>query len=137
VFEAMFLRSSMRESHHHTVAIPNLSPEVFRCVLEYLYTSQCSLTHETIFELYRAADQYVLQELKEACEEFINQELTVDTVAEILLEADEWHVSGVRGVCMALAAREFDDVSITQGFLQEIVPRHDLMMEILQTRAQE
>ena len=137
VFEAMFLRSTMRESTDSTVMIPNISPAVFQCLLEYLYTSKCDIRYDNIFELYRAADQYVLQDLKESCEEFVMQELTLDTVAPILIESDNWQVSSIKTFCMRLAAQEFDDVSITPGFLSDIVPRHDLVLDILQGRTHE
>ncbi|KAI3657319.1 hypothetical protein MP638_002849 [Amoeboaphelidium occidentale] len=145
VFEAMFSRSGMKEaatsSPNNTggvkrpvIPIPNISPTVFWCILQYLYTSKCDIQYDLIFELYRAADQYMLEDLKQSCEEYVMQELTLDNVATILVSSDRWSVGSVKSLCMDLCVREFDEVSVTSGFLAEVITKHDLMLEILRGR---
>ncbi|KNE58207.1 hypothetical protein AMAG_05019 [Allomyces macrogynus ATCC 38327] len=134
VLEAMF-RSQMRESAApHHVAIPNIRPAVFASLLAFLYVGRCDLTYGNVFELYRAADQYVLHDLKNACEDFLMQEISIDNVGAVMLDSDDHQVGPVRSFAIDLAVKEFDDVSVTQKFLSDVVPRQDVLLEILQAR---
>jgi hypothetical protein len=76
----------------------------------------------------------MLDDLKESCEEYVIQEISIDNVAIILINADRWQVSTIRNTCLDLSIKEFDEVSITAGFLQEVLPRHDLVLEIFRGR---
>ncbi|KAJ3374906.1 Radial spoke head 14 [Allomyces arbusculus] len=134
VLAAMF-RSQMRESAApHHVAIPNIRPAVFASLLAFLYVGRCDLTYSNVFELYRAADQYVLHDLKDACEDFLMQEISIDNVGAVMLDSDDHQVGPVRSFAIDLAVKEFDDVSVTQKFLSDVVPRQDVLLEILQAR---
>ncbi|KAJ3361149.1 Radial spoke head 14 [Allomyces javanicus] len=134
VLAAMF-RSQMRESAApHHVAIPNIRPAVFASLLAFLYVGRCDLTYGNVFELYRAADQYVLHDLKDACEDFLMQEISIDNVGAVMLDSDDHQVGPVRSFAIDLAVKEFDDVSVTQKFLSDVVPRQDVLLEILQAR---
>lgn len=103
-FYSMFM-SDMRESQdggelppllgplprwHHSLAfaeivIPNIEPDVFCAIIEFLYTGTLELHVASVFQIYKAADQYLLEDVKLACRSFIHQSLTVDH-ALVLLE---------------------------------------------------
>ncbi|KAI9189425.1 hypothetical protein H9P43_000858 [Blastocladiella emersonii ATCC 22665] len=136
VLEAMLLRSAMREANQlpHTVEIPNIRPAVFESLLSFLYVGRCELTYDNVFELYRAADQYGLDDLVTSCVDFLMQEISVDNVGAVLLDSDDHHVAPIRSFAINLAINEFNEISVTQKFLTDVVPRQDLMLEILQGR---
>ncbi|ORZ31827.1 hypothetical protein BCR44DRAFT_1441425 [Catenaria anguillulae PL171] len=130
----MLARSCMREAASHAVEIPNIRARVFESLLTFLYVGRCELKYDNVFELYRAADQYGLNDLKDACEEFLLQEISLDNVGAVLLDSDVNHVVPIRSFAIDLVVKEFDDVSVTQRFLQDVVPRQDLLLEIFQGR---
>ncbi|KAI9142561.1 BTB/POZ protein [Paraphysoderma sedebokerense] len=134
IFDAMFRTPTFKESTTSTIHIPNIRPTVFSCLLSYLYLGTCPLHYDNAFELYTAADQYMLSDLKLVCEDFLMTEVSIDNVADVLLDADETGVESVRKGAIELVVREFDDVSVTSRFLKEVVLRQDLMLEILQSR---
>ncbi|KAI9223148.1 hypothetical protein BC828DRAFT_376623 [Blastocladiella britannica] len=134
VLEAMLLRSPMTEATTHSISIPNITPAVFESLLSFLYVGRCELSYKNVFPLYRAADQYQLHDLKTAVEEYLVAELSLDNVGNILLDSDEHHVTPIRSYAIDLAIKEFDDVSVTISFLTNVVPRQDLLLEILRGR---
>ena len=60
------------------ISIPNIEPEVFAALLEFLYTGTLDLKVSTVFQIYKGADQYLLDDVKAACRNYIHQSMTLD-----------------------------------------------------------
>lgn len=88
VLSAM-LKSNMVEGRTGIVNIEGISYSIFEIFLRYLYTAMLpSLSIENAKELYKAADMYAVEELKKACSEYLNKNLSESTACEILVLAD-------------------------------------------------
>eukprot|EP01135_Chromosphaera_perkinsii_P004443 Nk52_evm21s281 gene=Nk52_evmTU21s281 len=138
-FASMFRRQgeyieNTSDSDRSVISVPNIRPEVFAGILQFLYTGKADISYDNVFELYRAADQYCLEELKQNAEDFVIQEITIDNVASFFVSADHWKVFSVREFCLKLAVQEFNEVSITPSFLSEVLQHQPLLLEILQAR---
>jgi hypothetical protein len=90
IFRAMFsgsfresYTSSNDEQHEYngtsrprsTVEIPNISPHIFLQVLEEIYTGHTTCTLANVVELFLAASQYMLNNLRARCVEFTRLEV--------------------------------------------------------------
>ena len=69
------------------IAIPNIDPPVFKSILEFLYTGTLELKVDTVFQIYKSADQYLLEDVKSACRSFINLSMTQEHALTLLENA--------------------------------------------------
>jgi hypothetical protein len=69
------------------IAIPNIDPPVFLSILEFLYTGTLELKVDTVFQIYKSADQYLLEDVKTACRSFINLSMTQEHALTLLENA--------------------------------------------------
>jgi len=67
VFKTMF-DADMKEKEAGSVEIKNMTPEVLKNMLKYIYTSEAPDIDAFTQELFAAAEQYQLENLKELCE---------------------------------------------------------------------
>ena len=65
--------------------------DVFRQMIEYVHTGSVTLQPRTLLGVMNAADYYGLEELKRACNGFVQQGcITVDTVCALLSSAERY-----------------------------------------------
>ena len=65
--------------------------DVFRQMIEYVHTGNVTLQPRTLLGVMNAADYYGLEELKRACNGFVQQGcITVDTVCALLSSAEKY-----------------------------------------------
>ena len=85
VFAAMFDHPT-KEKILGVVEIQDINPEVFRELLRYIYTGQVPLKRmdEVVVGLLAAADKYLLDELKLACENFLSFRMSPENCIELL-----------------------------------------------------
>lgn len=86
VFEAMF-EHPFKENLTNRVEIEDIEPDVFHVLLRFIYTGQVSLAEMGTFAvgLYAAADKYMLNELKIACENhLVRRPMSADYCSELL-----------------------------------------------------
>ncbi|CRK94190.1 CLUMA_CG007706, isoform A [Clunio marinus] len=76
---------------HQTLIIEEFEPDVFRQMIEYIHTGSVTLQPRTLLGVMNAADYYGLEELKRACNGFVQQGcITVDTVCALLSSAERY-----------------------------------------------
>lgn len=84
----MMFGSGMKEdTSSESIPILDISASIFHQLLEFIYTGECSLHSENIIELYMSSNQYRLSDLKQLCESYIQDNLEVNNVIEILVIA--------------------------------------------------
>ncbi|XP_026757314.1 kelch-like protein 40 [Galleria mellonella] len=82
VFEAMFYGPL---SNNKDVIITDIEPDIFQLVLNYIYTDKVDISSvEQAFELLYASRKYLLQSLVEICITFIQENISIDNVIEVL-----------------------------------------------------
>ncbi|KAG0249154.1 hypothetical protein DFQ27_000327, partial [Actinomortierella ambigua] len=85
---------------------PNIEPEVFDIILQYLYAGQLKAPWDLIPQLIEAALELQLSELVSACEEFSSQVITEETVFQIIAMSFRHDLSKLQS-----KALEFFDVN--------------------------
>ena len=84
---AMFGTSGMRETREEVVVVEDVDADIFREVLRFIYTDECSLNilENMPIQLLAAADKYQIVRLKCMCENRLFERMTVDDCADVLV----------------------------------------------------
>ncbi|XP_062524244.1 kelch-like protein 40a isoform X2 [Bombyx mori] len=89
VFEAMLYGPL---SNNNDIHIPDIEPEIFQLILNYIYTDNVDITSiEQAFDLLYASRKYLLEHLTKTCIEYIKENVTIDNVIEVLNYPDYMH----------------------------------------------
>jgi hypothetical protein len=130
-FGAMF-RTGMRESTEKLIRIDDVSSAIFLLILEYLYTDKINIDIDNAVELYRVADMWGLERLRELCCTAVQQKLTVANATMLLHMADDSKCNALREIGLEFVVQNFASVSETDGIKQlsqallvEIVQEHE------------
>ncbi|XP_057339877.1 speckle-type POZ protein-like [Microplitis mediator] len=83
VFRAM-LTTDMKENREKTVTIKDMNSEVFKSMLEFIYTDEVSDLDDVAEQLLEAADKYQIPTLKEICAESLCKSVTIDNASRLL-----------------------------------------------------
>ncbi|CAK4165000.1 unnamed protein product [Aphanomyces euteiches] len=103
-FRAMFSHG-FREASAAQIVIPDMTHEVFRAIMEYIYAGGVLADINVrsvamLLELLVAADQYMLDHLKQLCERELQHAIDADNVLHILDGADKANANQLRAICM-------------------------------------
>lgn len=89
VFEAMFYGPLSTEKD---IMITDIEPDVFQLILNYIYTDNVEITStDQAFDLLYASKKYFLDHLTETCIGYIQANVSVDNVIEVLNYPDYMH----------------------------------------------
>jgi len=121
-FRRMFT-SGYKESTEATIPIPDVSYDVFLCVLAFLYTGKPrEMTPETAVEVMSLANLYGIDSLKRICADIVTKGLNVQNAAYILQAADAYQAAQLRATCLNFMVSHFGEVVRTDSF-KELVSR--------------
>lgn len=95
VFAAMF-SSDMVENKDNVVKVEEMRYEVFREMLEYIYTGKSLKINEMTEELSVAADRYEITGLLQMCSEILYNSLTMHNALDLLQLADRLNIQKVK-----------------------------------------
>jgi len=88
-FERMF-QSQMNEAVTNEIHVSDVSPAVFREMLNFIYTEQGpQYSEETTLELLSTADKYGIVDLRDRCVDCLVENLGPQNVIEVLLVAEQ------------------------------------------------
>ncbi|KAL6030365.1 hypothetical protein STEG23_034370 [Scotinomys teguina] len=87
VFRAMF-EHDMEESKRNRVEIHDLEPQVFKTMMDFIYTGKAPGLDSMADVVLAAADKYRLEHLKVMCEDALCRNLSVENAAHTLILAD-------------------------------------------------
>ncbi|XP_008556025.2 speckle-type POZ protein B isoform X1 [Microplitis demolitor] len=91
VFFAMF-SNAMKEQKENEVNIPDMNPDIFEKMLEFMYTDEITdIDDNDIVDLLDAAEKYQLPSLKELCERLLIQSLNIDNAIKFMAVGDRYH----------------------------------------------
>ncbi|CAD6231432.1 GSCOCG00001404001-RA-CDS [Cotesia congregata] len=91
VFSTMF-SLEMKERKEDRVSITDIDPEIFKSLLEFIYTDDVSNLEAIAEDLLEVADRYMVDSLKARCAETLCQSLTVDNAVKLLMLAERYNV---------------------------------------------
>ena len=116
VFEAMF-ENEMLEKTEGLVTIVDVSNEVLKEILQYIYTGKEPNFEKTdVFGLVSAADKYQLDELKIMCARYLWNNLTSENVSDILILADAHHATELKAQAIKFINGHTKEVFATDSY---------------------
>ncbi|EGG13886.1 BTB/POZ domain-containing protein [Cavenderia fasciculata] len=72
-FFRLLLTNGMKESSQQEIIIPNVPVHIFFDILQFLYTSNLVIHDDSLNRIFEVCDQFLLQDGKEKCKEYIKQ----------------------------------------------------------------
>ncbi|XP_047101455.1 ankyrin-3-like [Schistocerca piceifrons] len=135
VFAAMF-RHDMLEARSGWVQIADVEGPVLRQLVAYVYTLKAPQLPGMAPQLLAAADKYGLSGLKDACEEQVAGQLTVENAAATAVLALSHCCSGLKGAAVAFVKDHFHRVAVTRGWADAVLRHPHFVAELTRLIAQ-
>ena len=140
VFMAMF-QAEMKESKTKVVTVKDISKEVLKEMLHFIYTGTLSKSVDDLSvnmtrDLLRAADQYQLDLLKKVCEEKLCLALSVGNALEYLVLADLHQASSLKAKAVTVVVTNMTVVvnSYSEDYKNFLRNHPELAFEVTMTR---
>ena len=93
----------MRESAKSKVVIDDLTPQTVEGMLEYIYTGQVDRSKAD--QLIAAADKYGLEELRNICEDAIQESLNIKNAVDMLFLASLYGLTKLKAEALSLITK--------------------------------
>eukprot|EP01098_Paradermamoeba_levis_P015796 TRINITY_DN8213_c0_g1_i2.p1 TRINITY_DN8213_c0_g1~~TRINITY_DN8213_c0_g1_i2.p1 ORF type:complete len:105 (-),score=28.28 TRINITY_DN8213_c0_g1_i2:61-375(-) len=74
---------------------------MFEIVVKFLYFGDIEVEPDLAIDLFFAADEYCLEELKQKCEKLIVETITVENVGGLLSSAVQYHALYLKTCCIS------------------------------------
>ncbi|XP_030534639.1 BTB/POZ and MATH domain-containing protein 3-like [Rhodamnia argentea] len=137
VFKAQFF-GPIGDLNIEKLVVEDVDPFIFQAMLEFMYTDEFpdigevvgsispSSSTNVLLHLVAAADRYSLKRLRLLCESKLSGQITEDTVATIVVLADQHHLHKLKAICLDFAVNpaNLGGVMKSEGFkhLEENCP---------------
>ena len=117
------------------IDLPDVPYDVFKKVLEYLYTDSVhDVSLDLGIQLLIASEQFMLDRLKSICEDLIRHDIDVNNVLGILVAAYRHNANCLKGIALDFVLRHLNENTIMTG-LSELRQEPDLLLEIIKRNA--
>ncbi|XP_027351055.1 ARM REPEAT PROTEIN INTERACTING WITH ABF2-like [Abrus precatorius] len=109
IFRAMF-DGGYRETEAKHIEIPNITWEVFELMMRYIYCGTVDVNLDIAQDLLKAADQYLLDDLKRICEYAISQDISVENVSLMYEMSEAFNATTLKHSCILFMLGQFDNL---------------------------
>jgi len=107
------------------ITLADIEPDIFKNVVRYMYKGEIELDSDGVAGILRAAQQFRLDDLKQACAQFMRDTVTVETCVLFWQFAQDLDDADLADGCLTLFAHEFGRMT-EPSRLQDITP--DMML---------
>ncbi|XP_035293433.1 speckle-type POZ protein-like [Cricetulus griseus] len=128
VFRAMF-QHDMEEKRKNRVEIQDVEPQVFKTMMDFIYTGKAPDLHSMADAVLAAADKYGLERLKVMCEDALCRDLCVENAAHTLILADLHSAGQLKTKTLDFITAHASDVSETSSWKTMMVLHPQLLAE--------
>jgi len=129
------LNGPMKENECSVITLPDVSYDTFLMLIEYLYTESVKsfkklpIDTKLLLDLFKLADQYLMNNLKAQCEVLLGNTVDVENVCQMLEVADTHRSTILKKKCTEFIASNFGIVITQNAFIDLPKP---LLKEILE-----
>ena len=115
-FRNMFL-ANMRESTDNRIPIQDISPGIFRKILEYLYTDTLAqdTSADDVMAVLVQSDKFQLIRLKACCEVMLLTNISVDNAVTVLTQSHAIHAEGLKKRALDVIIENWSNPAIKQS----------------------
>jgi len=138
-FKAMFENDfSESTTNSDSIAIPEISSDVFLLLMTYLYTDEIEAADKLDFlkamSVFIAADRFGIDRLKRICEQAILLDIAPENACEIFHAADLHAANILRKKSLEFILRHYDVVVKTEAFEELARSNIELALELIRHR---
>ncbi|XP_057318439.1 speckle-type POZ protein-like [Microplitis mediator] len=134
VFFAMFTHE-MKGKKDSEVDIPDIDPEIFNKMLEFIYTDEINNLDADAAYLLEAADKYQLLNLKSLCEESLSKSCSIDNAIKLMILADLHNANQLLEFICKFMIRNLKDVVKTSEYEVLEITKPLLLLKLLRKQA--
>ncbi|XP_035294812.1 speckle-type POZ protein-like [Cricetulus griseus] len=134
VFRAMF-EKDMEESRKNRVEILDLELQVFKTMMEFIYTGKAPDLHSMADAVLAAADKYGLEHLKVMCGDVLCRDLSVENAAHTLILADLHSAEQLKTKALDFITAHASEVSETSSWKKMVGSHPHLLAEAFSSLA--
>ena len=120
----------MREKLTNCFEIKDMDPEVLAEVLRFLYTGRALNLENMAIDLLAVANMFLLDRLREMCEEAMYNNLTVENVCKALILADRHAADQLKARSIEFIVSHASKVVRTPGLRQMMSQDRNLFNEV-------
>lgn len=140
-FKALFTNSINRDPAEATEAKMDISPDIFKILLDYAYTGTCHIDKKNVKDLLKYADQYQILDVVQLCCSYLMEELCPANCLEILKFANQFFCKDleqrgrlfIRHNFTKLLKDSYEFYQITPPHLEEILRDDELNVKTEET----
>ncbi|XP_074110846.1 TD and POZ domain-containing protein 3-like [Cotesia typhae] len=132
VFLAMF-QSNMKEARENCITIENISVDVMKEVLKFMYTgtTEAEENYELALKILDVAERYQILKLKNFCGAIIFRYLSLNNVISIAIEAEKYNADILRQMAIQFIVKNIDTIVFLNDYKQLGSKHPGLMSEII------
>lgn len=116
-FERMF-SNGMTEASANEVTLNDVSADAVKCLVQFAYTSQLSVSEESALDIFEAADMLQFPTARLFCQKYLCEQIDSNNCLNFLLYADAYSCEPLYDKAKTCAANYFKIVSPSEGFLK-------------------
>lgn len=127
IFQKMF-SVDMKEEREGEVELHTISPRVLETMVRYMYGKLDFIPSDIVVELFRVADLYDINGLREECLIHMKEKITVENVSMLVRAADEHNCSELLEACIDYAAldKQLLEIFSSPSYLNMLVETPEL-----------
>ncbi|XP_062020114.1 BTB/POZ domain-containing protein At4g08455-like [Rosa rugosa] len=129
VFRAM-LENQMEESLSGTIRIGDISYDLLRAFVNYLYTAEICLDEEMACDLLILAEKYQVQHLKDYCEKFLVSKLNWDNSILSYTFAHQHNAKHIVDAALTLITDNMDKLTTREEYMELVEKDPRLVVEV-------
>jgi len=114
-FKNMF-SSGMSESYLAVIEISDTTALVFKAFLTYVYLSMIVLNEELALRLFEFSERYLVVEVREACEDYLRDNITVDNCSRVFEMACLYDVVSLKDTALVFFKENLETITKRKGF---------------------
>lgn len=109
-FKAMLENDVWRESHQQELPVSPEDPDLFKLLLQFMYTGQVEINSDQVIPLLAMSNYYGVYALKDYCGDLISKTIDIDNVFSLIEIAKQYSCGQLETECAAFLAENFGEM---------------------------
>jgi len=131
-FQALFTNKT-EEKDLKEITIHGVDQLSFRAILTYLYTGNVQISKENCASLLKAADMFLIDDIKFMCAQQLMTQVTIDSVLDILYLSEQRQLPKLKSYCLKFVISHLDDPILHSSIQKNFICKQtsDCVMSII------
>jgi len=130
----LLFQANMKDANEGEVEIPEISADVFRAFLRFLYTGECNVDNSDAAELLLLSHRYQINSLATLCANKLSMTLNISNVCERLSIARLYEQVALESECIDFINQHFSHIIKTDAYKTLKENNSELLFSILESK---